>query len=264
MNFHHKFLPYHIISSIILLTACVSQVPILITTSPKPTQTIIATSSSTQNPIDAPVNIPSNTPSLLAPPQIVSSTSTPFVTSASPVLNKLPNLSEVVLKIDDVKDEIFAITFTTAFQDGILSVEHRTDELQNQCLYDCVKVIWGAPFPTKIPTSSRKLTIIMFVTSSVEKSKQAIESLDQDYNNLDSIEHDDYTSMLTDPSFFPEGSKAFWNQDFVLITYRDEVVLLIISQLNGVRDVDNTGEIVLLKDFAGAQIEKLKGAGFPP
>jgi hypothetical protein len=235
-----------------------SRIQTTITITPKPSQitntlpiSTIITASPTQKPTQL---------TLL-------STST-FIYTGTPTEHVGSNtqpLSDAVISINDIisTNNREWGTFIDAYNGGYFTASDMTSELERQCIYDCVKIVWNAPFPDRNSSSSRQLTIILFRTSSPEKAQDAIDSLYQEINNNSNPEQGDYTPYLSHYQL-PEGSKALWNNYFIVMTHRGSVVVVLMSDLKNVRDVSNPGEIQQLAEIAELQLEKLRNLGFPP
>jgi len=200
----------------------------------------------------------------LMPEVIPASTSTVALNTMD-----LPVLSEVVVRFDDLTADQSKVREAFTPAEGsveILITQDVTDELSTQCSIDCVKHVWHLPVAQDQPDGYRKLTITVYISDTPENARQSVSSLykqfnvDADPQNGDSTEvYDLSTYDLPDHTWVADTGI-----NYVLSTSRGPVVILLVTKLRGIQNVQPESEFDLLATLAELQLQKLSDAGYPP
>lgn len=175
----------------------------------------------------------------------------------------LPTLSTLLVNPEDIKanykNTLYAFTRSS---EHVWVIDH-TEELENHCPVDCVKMVWYVPVRDYWPNGYRKLTIILIRTTTSGQANRAVEDLYQQFHDPTNPNFWDHTD---DFNWKQEGLSsntwAVYNNSFVLCTSYESTIILLSMKMRGFRDIVDMAEIRDLTDYTKLQVTKLKEAGY--
>jgi hypothetical protein len=186
-------------------------------------------------------------------PSLATEVKTQIPTSIfTPDWSKFPSLSQVVLSPDDLPvDSSWIFDWIL---DGGVTVKDTTNEMGEECLHDCVKVVWFTP--------DKHITIFLMRAGDSDKADRTLVRL---YDELGPPYYE-YTDMFIN-KWEPLLNKgwAIMTEDWSFAAgsrYGPLVILVLADYVPGTDDIPSNMEIAV--KILAEQIRKLESLEFPP